>query len=85
MGVLDRGRKGTLSALSLVKVWALTTLNEKRGLSLSLMDIAEEVWVIGRPRRHPSSTVVEKWQAGTLATRWRSGKAMGGSASSPSI
>ena len=57
------GCKGTLSALSLAKVWALTTLNEKRGLGLSLMDIANEVWVIGRPRRHPSRTAIEKWQA----------------------
>ena len=71
------GRKGTLSALSLAKVWALTTLNEKRGLGLSLEDIANEVWVIGRPRRHPSSAAIEKWRAVFAKDPdWHPGKAM---------
>ena len=41
------GRKGTLSALSQAKVWALTKMNEKHNLGLTLDDIAKEVFVIG--------------------------------------
>ena len=71
------GRKGTLSAMTQAQVWALTKVNEKHNLGLTLDDIAKEVFVIGSPRRHPSSTAVEKWQA-TFANDldWYPGKAM---------
>ena len=71
------GRKGTLSALSQAQVWALTKANEKHGLGLTLDAIAKEVWVIGLPRRHPSSTAIEKWQAVFASDEeWYPGKAV---------
>jgi hypothetical protein len=57
------GRKGTLSAMSQAQVWALTKMNEKHNLGLTLKDIAKEVWTIGQPRCHPSNTTIENWQA----------------------
>ena len=57
------GRRGRLSALSHAKVWALTALNEKRGLGISGKRIANEVWVVGRPCHDPRITEIEKWQA----------------------
>ena len=41
------GRKGTLSALSQAKVWALTKMNEKHDPGPTLDDIAKQVFVIG--------------------------------------
>ena len=84
------GRKGTLSALSQAKVWALTKMNEKHNLGLTLDDIAKEVFVIGLPpvilaaRRSRSGRRLSRTtQAGTLENRWRSEeKARGGSANS---
>ena len=71
------GRKGTLSALSQAQVWALTKVNEKHNLGLTLDDIAKEVWVIGPPRRHPSSTTIENWQAVFANDKeWHPGKSM---------
>ena len=71
------GRKGTLSALAQSQVWALTRMNEKHNLGLTLSDVAKEVFVIGSPRRHPGTTTIESWQA-TFASdpEWYPGKAM---------
>ena len=53
------GRKGTLSAKSQIQIWALMRVNKKYDLGMTLQDIANEVWVIGKPRRHPSHTAIK--------------------------
>ena len=71
------GRKGTLSAQAQAQVWALTKMNEKHNLGLTLGDIAKEVFVIGWPRRPPGPTAIEHWQT-TFANDpdWYPGKAL---------
>jgi hypothetical protein len=55
------GRKGTLSPMALSQVWALTKMSKKLDLKLTLEGIAKEVWVIGKPRRHPGTSTIEHW------------------------
>ena len=83
------GRKGTLSALSQAKVWALTkmprstTLAPRWTTSQNRSSLLGSLPVILAARRSRSGRRLSRTtQAGTLANRWRSEKARGGSASS---
>ena len=52
-------------------------MKEKHGVDLTLEDIAKEVWVIGKPRRHPCTSTVEKWQSVFAEDpNWYPGKAV---------
>ena len=57
------GKKGSLSPWSQAKVWALTKVSEEYDLGLTLNDIGQKVWKIGRPRKHPSYEAIRQLQA----------------------
>ena len=57
------GRSGTLSAKAQSQVWALTTMSNKFGLKVTQSQIAKEVHVIGKKRKHPCVSSIEQWQA----------------------
>ena len=55
------GRKGTLSALSQAQVWALTKVNEKHNLGLTLDDIAKSEAVFANDKEwHPGKSMEER-------------------------